>query len=578
MDTVRQDVNYSSIDSSEGLRWRNVDLNFLPSPSSSSPPMKFYHSNRFKIVATFLLISLSILISGTCIAYYGKMANNSSVTSGSFNLNNLPNEQLIWFEKGEAELLKALNRKENSRKARNVILFVGDGMGPNTVTAARIYGFGEDGLMAWEEFPNMGLLKTYCADKLVPDSASTATALFSGVKTNYETSGIDASVHFADCPNSLNSLHQLPTIMSWAQDEGLHTGFVTTTRVTHATPSALYAHVPDRSWECENNIPEYARVQGCTDIATQLVEGNVGQKINVIMGGGRQMLISNISGSKEDPLDTWAGYSKDGRHLIQKWMRKKQEQNRLYQVVQNRDELMAIDGTSVNYVLGIFANGHLKYDNELDMGSGSMPSLKEMTVKALQILSSRERGFLLVVEGGLIDQAHHRGKAKKAINEVLAFNNAINASIQALSEEELENTLIIVTADHSHTLTINGYPKRGTSVFGIAGNSKTEGTPYTVLTYGTTGKGFQTDDKCLRKDPATDDTENWEYTQQGAVNTDENSHGGSDVTIHATGAMSHLFHGVHEQSYVAHAISYALRIGRFRESALVNQLNEKTTP
>lgn len=159
MDRVRQDVNYSSIDGSEGTRMRNVDLNTLSSPSPSSTPMKFYHSNRFKIAATFLLLSLSILITGTCLAYYGKLANNSSSTSGSFNLNNLPSEQVIWFEKGEAELLKALYRKENSRKARNVILFVADGMGPNTVTAARIYGFGEDGLMAWEEFPNMGLLK-----------------------------------------------------------------------------------------------------------------------------------------------------------------------------------------------------------------------------------------------------------------------------------------------------------------------------------------------------------------------------------------------------------------------------------
>lgn len=102
--------------------------------------------------------------------------------------------------------------------------------------------------------------------------------------------------------------------------------------------------------------------------------------------------------------------------------------------------------------------------------------------------------------------------------------------------DQLDETLLIVTADHSHTLTINGHPERGADILGMAGNSKTEETPYTTLTYGTSYKGFQVDPERLqRKNPALEDTTDWEYEQQAAINTNENLHGGSDVTLHARG-------------------------------------------
>lgn len=136
---------------------------------------------------------------------------------------------------------------------------------------------------------------------------------------------------------------------------------------------------------------------------------------------------------------------------------------------------------------------------------------------------------------------------------------------------------MIVTADHSHTLSINGYPKRGNSILGIAQKSKIDTIPYTTLTYATGGpSGFQvdTDDfgKPIRRNPTKEDTTSYDYVQQVTVLTDENTHGGGDVTIHATGPMAHLFHRVHEQSYVAHVISYAARIGRFRDNQVVQAL------
>lgn len=193
----------------------------------------------------------------------------------------LSEEQTVWYDKGLDEIKEAMKVKLNKRRAKNVVLFVGDGMGPNTVTAARLHGFKEEGFMAWEKFSHMGMLKTYCADKTVPDSFSTATALFGGVKANYETGGVDSAVKLGDCKTSLNEEHHVKSILHMAQIDGMHTGFVTTTRVTHATPAALYAHVPDRRWECEAKMSDEQKQQGCKDIGRILVEEEPGRSINV---------------------------------------------------------------------------------------------------------------------------------------------------------------------------------------------------------------------------------------------------------------------------------------------------------
>lgn len=193
----------------------------------------------------------------------------------------LSDEQALWYDKGFEDITEAIKVKLNKRRAKNVVLFVGDGMGPNTVTAARIHGFKEEGFMTWEKFPHMGMLKTYCADKIVPDSFSTATALFGGVKANYETGGVDSAVKLEDCKTSLNEEHHVKSILHMAQIDGMNTGFVTTTRVTHATPAALYAHVPDRRWECEAKMSDEQKKQGCKDIGRILVEDEPGRSINV---------------------------------------------------------------------------------------------------------------------------------------------------------------------------------------------------------------------------------------------------------------------------------------------------------
>lgn len=264
----------------------------------------------------------------------------------------LSNEQAEWFDSGLNELKMALTVKTNTRRAKNVILFVGDGMGQTLITATRIHKVGEEGLLSWEKFPHMGLLKTYCFDKQVPDSTSTATALFGGVKTNYETGGVDSAVPLGDCEASLNSTHHVDSILQWAQNEGMSTGFVTTTRVMHATPAALFSHTPDRRWECEATMPESEKAKGCKDIARQLVENYPGKNLNVIMGGGRQCLVSNVSGTVDDPIDTWSCISKDGRNLIEDWKNDKIQRGFRSAVLQNNDDLNKVDTANTDFVLG----------------------------------------------------------------------------------------------------------------------------------------------------------------------------------------------------------------------------------
>lgn len=198
-----------------------------------------------------------------------------------------------------------------------------------------------------------------------------------------------------------------------------------------------------------------------------------------------------------------------------------------------------------------------------------MPSLAEMTVKAIEVLEKHKNGFVLVVEAGMIDQAHHRGMARQALHEVLALDHAINETLRVMAKD-LDETLIVVTSDHAHTLTISGYADRGSSIFGIAQKSKMDQIPYTTLNYATGGPdGFQVEvdsgtGQVKRRDPSLEDTEAFSYIQQVGIMTDENTHAGVDVAVHAVGPFSHLFHRTHEQSYVAHVIAYAAKIGRFR--------------
>ncbi|CAH0564133.1 unnamed protein product [Brassicogethes aeneus] len=464
-----------------------------------------------------------------------------------------------WKKLGLEDIKKSREIKIINKPAKNVIIFIGDGMGPTTVTASRIYGKTEKGNFAFEKFTNLGLLKTYSADKLVPDSCSTATALFNGVKANQKTAGVDQTVRYNDCAASLKPSAQHDSIIDWGQAAGKSTGFVTTTRVTHATPSALYAHTPNRKWECENTMPKGSP---CKDIAKQLIEDLPGKNIQVIMGGGRQCLQSNVTSTDADPIDTWSCLSTDGRDLIREWEKDKIIRKLSHAFIENNEQLSKLDAEKTDFLLGIFAKGHLKLDYARDKGPKGMPSLANMTEKAIEVLRKNKNGYILMVEGGMIDQSHHRGHARQALDETVAFNLAIEKALEMTNEQE---TLIIVTADHSHSLVFAGYSDRNNSILNVAQSSPMDKIPYTSLLYGTGGpNNFQyhiDNNTVLRNDPSKNNTQDFEYSQQSAVLNDEVTHSGTDVAIYANGPMAHLFNSVHEQTYVAYVISYAANIG-----------------
>ena len=115
----------------------------------------------------------------------------------------------------------------------------------------------------------------------------------------------------------------------------------------------------------------------------------------VIMGGGRQVLMTNVTGTEKDPLDEWAGRRKDGRDLIDDWKKDKSDKKAI--VVQNNEELSAVNFEDTDYLLGIFANGHLNMEYKRDSGPKGQPSLAEMTQAALKILKKNDEGFVLVV-------------------------------------------------------------------------------------------------------------------------------------------------------------------------------------
>ncbi|VDI27771.1 Hypothetical predicted protein, partial [Mytilus galloprovincialis] len=184
-----------------------------------------------------------------------------------------PPEAYVWRKESQEILKNALNRKLNTNVAKNVILFIGDGMGVSTVTAARILRGqkqgrpGEETILEFEKFPHVALSKTYNIDKQTSDSGATATALMAGIKANYYTIGVDGRAKYANCSSIKNA--KVDGMVNWSKNAGKSTGIVTSTRVTHATPAAAYAHAPQREWESDIKLP--ANHGECKDIAYQLI-------------------------------------------------------------------------------------------------------------------------------------------------------------------------------------------------------------------------------------------------------------------------------------------------------------------
>ena len=448
--------------------------------------------------------------------------------------------------------LAAIGGQAAAADAKNIIFFLGDGMGPTVITAARIHGYKEEGLLKFERLQRVARLKTYSHDAQTTDSAPSMGSYMTGVKINNEVISMWDSQPSAPKKDANGNLgidscapgngKAVPTILELAKAHGKSVGAVTTTEATHATPASTYAH------HCHRN-------SGFA-IAVQAVPGGAGYNpalgdgLDVLMGGGAAHFT---------PYDRAANPKgrPDGRDLLGEMAAQG------YAVARSRGEMLA--AKPGRKFVGLYGDGHLEY--ELDRtatpprGEGAkQPSLSEMTSKAIELLAPNPKGFFLMVEGGKIDHGLHGSNARRAIGDLLAFDDAIQTAIDRMQERDpgLRNTLIVITADHDHTLAFNGTAKRGSPVLDIVRG--VDGTPardadghtYTTLVFANGPNR-----KLERADISSEEAMADDYQQETSIRRSGETHGGGDVKLYAVGAGSAVFKGTMENTKVFHLMKAA---------------------
>ncbi len=271
------------------------------------------------------------------------------------------------------------------RPTRNIILFIGDGMGSEQVKAGSLFAYGTPGHLSFEAFPSTGEVTTFSADNEITDSAAAATAMATGHKVN---NGVISMALPGDG-------RDLETLVEHYAARGKRTGLVTTTTLTHATPAAFAAHAANRS-ETDK-------------IADDLINQT---HVDLLLGGGGSGMTTELAQS--------AGYT----------------------VAHDRTELAALGWVDLP-VSGLFGEGYLPY--ELD-GLGALPHLSEMTSMAIDLLQPASSGFFLMIEGGRIDHAGHANDIERLVREVSELSRAVALASEWASDRV--DTLIVVTADH----------------------------------------------------------------------------------------------------------------------------------
>ena len=269
-------------------------------------------------------------------------------------------------------------------------------------------------------------------------------------------------------------------------------------------------------------------------------------RISLALGGGREKFQTEEDGGVREDRDLLQEFQEAGGSVLT-----------------TLDDLQRWDYS--DKTLGLFNSDHMEWEMFRTRGEVKEPSLTEMTRQAISKLERSEEGFVLMVEGGRIDHAHHKNQAKKALVETLELERAVE---EAISMTRREETLIIVTADHSHAITMNGYPERGNPILGVVfdeywgfmrKDNQSQKQPYTTISYAN-GPGFNVNFNqttgfwnTLSKEM----TEADDYRMMSTFYSEMETHGGEDVPVYAIGPQAHLVSGVHEQSYLAHLMAFA---------------------
>lgn len=328
---------------------------------------------------------------------------------------------------------KGNSKQAQPKKAKNVIVFVGDGMGPAHREAIRLAAKGLQQDLEMNKMPYSGNVHT-SSTTVVTDSAAAATAMASGVKTYNGAIGVDPEQK------------PVKTILEMADKAGKSTGLVTTSQITDATPAAFGAHVSDRSKQ--------------SDIAKQYLENS---RVDVLLGGGEDFWYpaGNAGKFEDKPAKDPSEASKGTQgNLVN-------EAKKLgYSYVTNRRDLMK---TKNNKLLGLFANEEMfeqKPEGEGDLYN-PVVTLPDMTTKAIDTLSQNKRGFFLMVEEEGIDEMSHENNGKL----MLKAGEQLDKSVQIAKEyaKKHPDTLVLTVADHEcGGLTVEGVDSKDESGDGIS--------------------------------------------------------------------------------------------------------------
>ncbi|MCF8498852.1 MAG: alkaline phosphatase [Rhodospirillum sp.] len=472
--------------------------------------------------------------------------------------------QSQWFTDAQAVIQATLAKTPNTNRAKNVILFIADGNGVASNYMNRLWagqqagGMGDEYIQPQEAFPELALVKTYNINAQTPDSAPTAGAMNTGVKQRFNLINLGENAITDDCGtvagNELTLFSELMT------EAGKSVGAVTTARLTHATPAAVYAKTAHRNWEDE--VPE-----GCTaqkDIATQLIDAMEAGTVDIALGGGARYFIPKGTATPNGGK----GHRPDAVNLVER------AQAAGIQYASDKASLDA--ATNDKPILGMWTDSHVSYEADRPE---TEPSLADMTKKALEVLGGNDKGFYLEVEAGRVDHANHDTNAKRAMIDGKAFADAIALADEMTNDED---TLIIVTADHEHAIAMNGYCGRGTPIDGLCMDVANEGIkhadkpvlaadgkPYTVVGYlnGTSSVLIKQEDGSYtapegRPEITQEQAQDLDYNQQVLIPKDSETHSGVDVALYAKGPWAHLFDGTIEQNYIFHVMDYAVNNGQ----------------
>jgi alkaline phosphatase len=451
-----------------------------------------------------------------------------------------------WRADGAAALEARLGRGVNHARAKNVIIFVADGASPTFFTAARIHDgqrLGQIGDLhdaPPDTFPHTALARTHSADDRVPDSAATATAIFTGVKTHNSGVGVVAGVR--DCAGVREGARS--SLGEIARASGRRVGVVTTATVTDATPAAVFAHAPTRGWQDPRAMPEADRAAGCLDIPEQLIAAD----LDVAMGGGQVLFVSDSAG----------GVRSDGRNLVEEWLGG--GAGRAF--AGDADGLAAVDAARTERLLALLSPGEMFEDKIAEppagVGPTTTPLLVDMVEVALDVLERDDRGYFLMIEQEGTDELQHAGYLGLALDAGAELYDAVRL---VLGRVDLSETLVIVTADHGQPLAMGGGGPLESPLLGLASyqgrvSQARDGAPYAQL-------GFYAGPKARVADPglSSEDIADRSYIPDAGAPIGVVPHSGVDVPVYATGPWSDLFAGVIQQNAIFSFVRHAMEPG-----------------